>query len=104
MLDGIGNAERANLAASQLRWKGLKVVGVTAAGRKDYAQTTIVDYGTNSKPENLTRLCDTMGVKPEAVKKEPDPASPVDFQVTIGRDYDPCQPNDGLASLTNAVS
>ena len=62
-----------------------------AAGRKDFAQTTIIDYGTNTKPENLTYLRDTMGVKPEAVTKEPDASSPVDFQVTIGQDYDPCQ-------------
>jgi polyisoprenyl-teichoic acid--peptidoglycan teichoic acid transferase len=91
LLDGIGNPERANLAASQLRWKGLKVVGVAAADRKDHTQTIIVDYGTNSQPQNLTQLCNALGVKPEAVQKAPDPGSPVDFQVTIGRDYDPCQ-------------
>jgi len=93
VLDGSGNPDRANLAASQLRWKGLKVVGVTAADRQDYARTGVVDYGTSTQPTNLTRLCGALGLKPEAVSKEPNPSSPVDFQVIIGRDYDPCQSN-----------
>jgi polyisoprenyl-teichoic acid--peptidoglycan teichoic acid transferase len=93
VLDGIGNPERANLAASQLRWKGLKVVGVSVADRNDYAKTGVVDYGTSTKPANLTRLCGVLGLKPESVSKEPNPSSPVDFQVIIGRDYDPCQSN-----------
>ena len=88
--DGTGDTDQANLFASQMRWKGLKVVKVEPAARTDHAHTSIIDYGTSKDPQGLTRLCQMTGVAPTAVRKEPNPASPVDFLVTLGRDYDPC--------------
>ena len=91
ILDGIGNADRADLLASQVRWKGLKVVRVESTDRTDYTQSVIIDYGTHEKQQSLSRLCDVLGTKPELVKKEYAPNSAVDFLVILGRDYDPCR-------------
>jgi LCP family protein required for cell wall assembly len=93
VLDGTGNPGRANLAASQLRWKGLKVVKVEPADRNDYPRSVVIDYGTSTKVESINRVCDVLGLKPDRVKKEANPSSPVDFQVTVGGDYDPCHPS-----------
>jgi hypothetical protein len=88
--DGVGSSEQANLFGSQLRWKGLRLIKVEPAARSDYAQTVIVDYGTSTNPQSLASLCQITGVPPASVRKEPNPASPVDFMVVLGRDYDPC--------------
>ena len=88
--DGVGSLEQANLFGSQLRWKGLKLIKVEPAARSDYAQTVIVDYGTSANPQSLASLCQMTGVPPASVRKEPNPTSPVDFLVILGRDYDPC--------------
>ena len=90
VLDGIGNPDVADLLASQLRWKGLKVVRVESADRDDYAQSEIVDYGTYEKKQSLEFLCTALGVAPAAVKKVSDPNSTVDFLVILGGNYDPC--------------
>jgi len=91
ILDGVGDADRAELLASQVRWQGLKVVKVEPADRTDYAQSVIIDYGTYEKQQSLSRLCDMLGIKPELVKREGAPNSAVDFLVILGRDYDPCR-------------
>lgn len=91
VLDGIGNPDLANVLASQLRWKGLKVVKVQPADRTDYPQSVIIDYGTRKKTQSLRVLCSTLGVQPEAVQMAQDSNSKVDFLVIMGRNYDPCQ-------------
>jgi LCP family protein required for cell wall assembly len=91
ILDGVGDADRADLLASQMRWQGLKVVRVEPADRADYAQSVIIDYGTYEKQQSLSRLCDMLGIKPELVNKERAPNSSVDFLVILGGDYDPCR-------------
>ena len=90
ILDGIGNPDTADLLASQLRWKGLKVVRVEPADNTEYTQSVIIDYGTYEKKQSLDCLCDSLGVAPDAVEKVTDPASTVDFLVILGRSYDPC--------------
>ena len=90
ILDGIGNPDKADLLASQLRWKGLRVVRVEPAGTTDYAQSVIIDYGTFEKKQSLDCLCEVLGVAPESVEKVTDPTSTVDFLVILGNSYDPC--------------
>ena len=91
ILDGVGDADRADLLASQMRWQGLKVVRVEPADRSDYAQSVIIDYGTHETQQSLSRLCEMLGIEPELVKKESAPNSAVDFLVILGGDYDPCR-------------
>jgi LCP family protein required for cell wall assembly len=91
VLDGIGNPELANLLASQLRWKGLKVVKVQPADRTDYVRSVIIDNGTRKKAQSLNMLCALLGVQPDAVQSGREANSNVDFVVIMGRNYDPCQ-------------
>ncbi len=91
VLDGIGNPDLANVLASQLRWKGLKVVKVQPADRTDYLQSVIIDYGTRKKTQSLSMLCSVLGVQPDAVQMAQDSNSNIDFLVIMGRNYDPCQ-------------
>jgi hypothetical protein len=90
VLDGIDNPDRADLLASQLRWKGLKVVKVEPADRSDYTQSVVIDYGTHKKAQSLRRLSEVVGTPPDKVSRQNDPNSTVDFLVILGSDYDPC--------------
>jgi len=91
VLDGIGDLDLANLLASQLRWKGLKVVKVQPAERADYAHSVIIDCGTRKKSQSLNILCEMLGVDPDAVQPAQEVNNNVDFVVIVGRDYDPCR-------------
>jgi LCP family protein required for cell wall assembly len=95
VLNGSRRREAEQLAAAALRWDGFKVVSAGTAERQDYALTSIFVYtGDKAAGERLARqlrvpldaVQDLSGVQ-----EQPDPANPVDIQVILGQNYDPCQ-------------
>jgi LCP family protein required for cell wall assembly len=88
VLNGTPQAQSGQIAADELRWHGLNVVEVGAADRSDYAKTKIIAY--SDKPEALGVLAQVFHVKPADIVRQPDASQPVDIQVLLGGDYDPC--------------
>lgn len=95
VLNGSPRNEADQLAASALRWAGTKVTGTGLADRRDYARTQISVYtGNLVAAEELARQ---LGVPLTAIQdltgsqEQPDPNSPIDLQIILGRDYNPCQ-------------
>jgi hypothetical protein len=95
ILNGSPRRQAEQLAASAVSWEGFKVVNTGNADRQDYAQTSIRVYrGDLSAGQELAKL---LGVPATSVQdltatpEQPDPANPVDIQVILGRDYNPCQ-------------
>jgi LCP family protein required for cell wall assembly len=95
IMNGSPRRQAEQLAASTVSWEGFKVVSQGNADRQDYAQTRILVYrGEMAAGQELARL---LGIPTSAVQdltsapEQPDPANPVDIQVILGRDYNPCQ-------------
>jgi LCP family protein required for cell wall assembly len=95
VLNGSQRSQAAELATASLGWDGFKVVERGVADRQDYAQSQIYVYtGNVAAAEKVARqlkiplpaIQDLTGVAPQ-----PDPSKPVDIQVILGRDYDPCR-------------
>ncbi len=87
--NGTGRPQLALIAADQLRWEGLQLVDTGPADRTDCQKTRIIVF--NDKPEALALLTRILQVRPGNVIQQPDPAQPVDIQVILGQDYDPCR-------------
>ena len=86
--NGTPHAYRAEVAADLLRWNGLAVSETGQADNTDYAHTQIIVF--QDKPETLAQLVQLFKIKPENVIRRLDPSQPVDLQVILGEDYDPC--------------
>jgi LCP family protein required for cell wall assembly len=95
VMNGSRRREAEQLAAAALRWDGFKVVSVGQAERQDYALTSIFVYtGDKAAGERLARQLRvplTAVQDLTSVQEQPDPANPVDIQVILGKNYDPCQ-------------
>jgi LCP family protein required for cell wall assembly len=95
VLNGSQRPGSEELAASTLRWDGFKVVSSGPADRQDYGQTSILVYtGNRTAAEEaaqslripLTAIQDLTGDA-----QPPDPANPVDLEIILGQDFNPCQ-------------
>jgi LCP family protein required for cell wall assembly len=89
VLNGTYRPQLALIAADQLRWYGLTVDETGPAEKPDAKQTQIVVF--NDKPKTLESLARLLNVKPANISQQPDPNQPVDIQVILGDDYDPCR-------------
>ncbi|MGD8626416.1 MAG: LCP family protein [Anaerolineae bacterium] len=87
--NGTYQQQLALIAADQLRWYGVNVIGAAPADRPDYQETQIIVY--NDKPQALDLLIRELEVKAENVIRQPDPNQEADIVVILGRDYDPCR-------------
>jgi LCP family protein required for cell wall assembly len=87
--NGTSRAQLAQIAADRLRWYGLNVVDTGPAETPDLKQTQIIVFKESSEALNL--LARVLKVRPENIKKQPDPNQPADIRVILGDDYDPCQ-------------
>jgi anionic cell wall polymer biosynthesis LytR-Cps2A-Psr (LCP) family protein len=87
--NGTGRPQLGQIAADQLRWRGLKVVDVGPADRGDYAKTQILVF--NEKPGAVDLLTRELKLKPENVLRQPAPDEPADIRLILGNDYDPCR-------------
>jgi LCP family protein required for cell wall assembly len=86
--NGTPRAYLAEIAADQLRWNGFTVLDTTPADNTEYAHTQIIVF--QDRPETLAQLIAQFKVKPENVIQQLDPSHPVDLQVILGQDYNPC--------------
>jgi len=88
VLNGWSRSEAEQLAAASLHWEGYKIVSTGLAERKNVAKTEIVVYnGDRARGEQIARL---LYVPLTSVQLQPDMSQPVDVQVLLGADYNPC--------------
>ncbi len=95
VLNGTNRPDAEQLAASELKREGYKIVGKDVANRRDYRRTQIiVRRGDPAAGESIARQ---LGIPVDSVQDEtnvPDPPNPsdqVDIRMILGTDYDPCQ-------------
>jgi hypothetical protein len=95
VLNGSQRNQASELAAAALRWEGFKVVDSGPADRRDYAQTSIQVYTGNI--DAAQQLAQQLRVPFSAIQDlsttqlQSNPETPVDIQVILGGNYDPCQ-------------
>jgi hypothetical protein len=95
VLNGSQRSQAAELATASLGWEGFRVVERGIADRQDYARTQIYVYTGNV--EAAEQVARQLKVPVSAIQdqtgvaQQPDPSKPVDIQVILGRDYDPCR-------------
>jgi LCP family protein required for cell wall assembly len=95
VLNGSQRNQADELAAAALRWEGFKVVDSGPADRRDYAQTSIQVY--NGNLDAAQQLAQQLQVPFSAIQDlsanqlQPNPENPVDIQVVLGANYNPCQ-------------
>jgi len=77
------------LASDNLAWEGLVPI-LGAADRNDYTQTQVVFYGANFKGASTWIMAKLFGIYESQILHQPDPASPVDYRVILGYNYEPC--------------
>jgi len=91
VLNGSLRQDAEQLAATKLRWAGFQVPTTGLADRLDYAQSEIRVYGAS--PDIAELAAQSLDLPRSSLQYLDDPASPVDIQVIIGADYDPCNPH-----------
>ncbi len=95
ILNGSQRRDADQLAASNLKWAGYKAKAAGVADHQSYSQTQILVYSGNL--DVAREIARELGVPAANIQdltgtaEQPDPAKPVDFQVILGRDYNPCQ-------------
>jgi len=87
--NGTSRTELGQIVADQLHWAGLNVVDTGLADNPNYPHTRILVF--NDNPAAVSLLREMLQLKPEDIIRQPDPNQPVDIQVILGADYDPCQ-------------
>jgi hypothetical protein len=87
--NGTERPQLGQIAADQLRWRGLTVVDVGVADRTDYTKTQILVF--NEKPGAVDLLTRELRLRPDSVLRQPDPNEPADMRLILGNDYDPCR-------------
>ena len=78
------------VAADRLAWAGFNVAQVSAENVA-IPQSTIVDYTLTPKGSRLNDLIGSLQIAPENTAGRPDENSPVDYEVILGADFEPCQ-------------
>ena len=92
--NGSGNSGWGEVAAYRLRLEGFEVWAIHQA--EGTARTTITDYTTTRKGSPLHRLMTLYRREQRDVVAEPTEDSQIDFRVTLGWDYNPC---DGTGTI-----
>jgi LCP family protein required for cell wall assembly len=92
--NGSGNSGWGEVAAYRLRLEGFEIPAIHQT--EGTVRTLITDYTTTSKGSPLVRLMTLYKRQQRDVVAEPTEGSPVDFRVTLGWDYNPC---DGTGTV-----
>jgi anionic cell wall polymer biosynthesis LytR-Cps2A-Psr (LCP) family protein len=87
--NGTSRPQLAQIAADQLQWYGLNVVDTGLAENPNSKQTQIIVF--KDSPEAQDLLVRVLKIRPENIRKQPDPNQPADIRVILGDDYDPCR-------------
>jgi LCP family protein required for cell wall assembly len=91
VLNGSPRQDAEQLAATKLRWAGFGVSATGLADRLDYAQSEVRVY--RASPDMAELVAQALDLPRSSLQYLDDPGSPVDMQVIIGADYDPCSPH-----------
>jgi polyisoprenyl-teichoic acid--peptidoglycan teichoic acid transferase len=83
-----GNVQAANVAVVSLKRQGFNVTNPQAAPTLATTSSIVVFH---NKPVTVQRLVDALRINPSNVRIMNAPASAVDIQVILGRDYNTCQ-------------
>ena len=78
------------VAADRLAWAGFHVSQVSGENVTS-PESTIVDYTLTPKGSRLSDLIESLHIAPENAAGRPDGNSPVDYDVILGADFEPCQ-------------
>jgi len=89
VLNGSQRRDADQLAAAALRWAGFKMTAAGPADHQNYAQTQIMVHGGDTAAAG--QIAQQLQVPAAIIEEQPDPAGPVDFQVILGSDYNPCR-------------
>jgi LCP family protein required for cell wall assembly len=88
VLNGTGNVGWGDVAAYRLDLEGFQVVGLESVAA--VPRTTLTDLTTTSKGSPLTSLMTLFKLQQGDVVSQPTEGSGVDFQLTLGWNYNPC--------------
>lgn len=88
VLNGTGNSGWGHVAAYRLGLEGFEVVSVEEA--PGTARTTITDFTTTGKGSPIATLMTLYKRQSSDVLSQPTENGPLDFSVTLGWDYNPC--------------
>lgn len=95
VLNGSGRTDADQLAVANLRWVGFKAKPSGLADHQNYGQTQILIYtGNTAAAQQIAQELKIRAPNIQdltGVQGQPDPANPIDLQVILGRDYDPCR-------------
>jgi len=95
VLNGSQRGDADQLAVTNLKWAGFKAKPAGLAEHQNYVQTQIMVYTGNTAAAQ--EIAQELQVPTASIQdltgtiEQPDPANPVDFQVILGQDYNPCQ-------------
>ena len=89
VLNGSPRRDADQLAAAALRWAGFKMTAAGPADHQNYAQTQITVLRGDTAA--AAQIVQQLQVPAAIIQEQPDPASPVDVQVILGSDYNPCR-------------
>jgi LCP family protein required for cell wall assembly len=88
VLNGSLRDQAAALASSQLLRAGFQVTRADMADRQDYAQSRVTVYNSELRIAEL--IAQQLDLPPTAIEDQTDPTNPLNIQVILGADYDPC--------------
>jgi LCP family protein required for cell wall assembly len=88
VINGSQLPQAGELVANGLRWTGFQVTSVSPAGSQYHAQTQVVVY--NAAEDVAEAVALLLDAPRSAIVYQSDPSQPVDIQVVLGADYDPC--------------
>ena len=88
ILNGSQRQAAEQLAATALRWTGFRVTSVGPADSQNYPATQIIVQNTDA--DIAEKVAQQLEAPRTAIQYQLDPSSPVDIQVILGADYDPC--------------
>ena len=89
VLNGSPRRDADQLAAAALRWAGFKMTAAGPADHQNYAQTQVTVLRGDTAA--AAQIVQQLQVPAAIIQEQPDPASPVDVQVILGSDYNPCR-------------
>jgi polyisoprenyl-teichoic acid--peptidoglycan teichoic acid transferase len=88
VVNGTGRPALGDVAAYRLGLEGLVVEGIETVPYEP--RTRVVDFTTTSKGSPLYKFNNLYRLQSGDVVAEPTEGSPVDFQIILGGNYDPC--------------
>lgn len=88
VLNGSQHPQSGLLVATALGWAGFQVTSADPVDSQNYAETRIIVHNADAGIAQV--VARQLELLPAAIQYQSRPAGPVDIQVILGWDYDPC--------------